>query len=86
LSRCVPVSNLKPLAGRTKPAENEVNIDPIKFLTAAKKIPPYVLLGGIALAIVWVISKHQNVVIVLPLVGILAVIVLSLVIGSLRRR
>lgn len=62
-----------------------MNIDPIKLAAAAKKIPPYVLLGAIALAIVWVISKHQNVVVVLSLIAVLAVIVLSLVIGSLRR-
>jgi hypothetical protein len=63
-----------------------VNIDPTKFLTAAKKAPREVFLAAIALAIVAAIIRHQNAVIVLPLVGILAVIVMSLIIGSVRRR
>jgi hypothetical protein len=63
-----------------------VNIDPTKFLKVAKNTPPPVLLAMIALAIVGAIIKHQNVTIVLSLVGILALIVLSLVAGVLRRR
>jgi uncharacterized protein (DUF983 family) len=64
---------------------NSVNIDPLKFLTAAKKTPPYVILGVIGIFVVKAIMKHQNVTIVLWLIAVLAVIVLSLVIGSLRR-
>ena len=62
-----------------------MNIDPVKFLTAAKKTPRHVLLWGIALAIVPAIMKHQNVAIVLSLIGLLALIVISLILGSLRR-
>jgi hypothetical protein len=63
-----------------------VTIDLTKFLKIAKNSPPRVLLAMIALAIVAAIMKHQNVAIVLPLVSILAVIVVSLIVGSLRRR
>jgi hypothetical protein len=62
-----------------------VNIDTTKLLAGAKKIPPYVILGGMGFATLWVIRDQQNVVIALPLVGILAVIVSSLAIYSLRR-
>lgn len=56
------------------------------FLKNAKDSPPHLLLAVIAVAIVAAIIKHQDAAIVLPLVGILALIVISLVYGSLRRR
>ena len=63
-----------------------MTIDFTKFLKIAKNSPPPVLLAMIALAIVPAIMKHQNVLIVLPLVTILALIVVFLILGSLRRR
>jgi hypothetical protein len=62
-----------------------VNIEPIKFLKAAKNTPLRVLLAVIALGIVWAIIKHRDVTVLLCLIGILALIVLPLVVGAFRR-
>ena len=75
---------LKP-AGREREAAKPMTIDFTKFLRNAKNAPLPVLLTMIALAIVGAIIKHQNHVIVLSLAGILLLIVLTLVLGSLRR-
>jgi hypothetical protein len=63
-----------------------MTIDFTKFLKFAKNAPPSVLLAMIALAIVAAIMKHQNVTIVLSLVGILLLIVISLILGYVRPR
>jgi len=62
-----------------------VNIDPTKFLKVAKNTRPEVLLFKLGLPIVAAIMTQKEVAVVLSLVGILALIVLTLVIGSLRR-
>lgn len=63
-----------------------MTIDFTNLLKIAKNCPLPVLLAIIAVGIVAAIMKHKDVVIVLPLVGILALIVLFLIFGPFRRR
>jgi hypothetical protein len=75
----------QPAGSDNKPRGNPVNIDPSKYLKVAKDARPEVLLFKLGLSLVAAIMTQKEVVVVLSLVSILAIIVLTLVIGSLRR-
>ncbi|HEY2712438.1 MAG TPA: hypothetical protein VGI60_07980 [Chthoniobacterales bacterium] len=62
-----------------------MNIDLTKLVSTVKNTPIQAKLAAIALAIVAPITRHQDLRIVLPLVGILAVIVFWLI-GQTPRR